>query len=140
MSAPRLRLALGLALVLLASTLLGGDCNPPNDDEVALYRLTNAPPTRTAEIREDDGRGSPARIDLSRGVVLAVGCWDTCDYTCEDPVLTVSDPSVLAVRTVDRLTAVRPDLALIAIQPGTTNLTVETECARKTYLVQVADD
>jgi hypothetical protein len=132
------RLAVALLTLLALGFGLGSECDP---QDISLYQVTGPPPTRTASIREaNDAADLPPTIELSRGVVLAVRCRDTCDYTCDDPVVTVSDPALLALREVDRPSAAQLELALIAVRPGTTNLTVETDCARKSYRVQILDD
>jgi hypothetical protein len=142
MSAWRLDHALASgALAALALTFgLGNECDPKTDDDLSLYRMTGAPPTRTAQVREaDDSAGRSPTITLSRGVVLSVRCWDTCDYTCDTPTFTVAHPELLSVRAVDRLNANVPEYALVAAQSGTTQLTIATDCKSKTYSVTITE-
>lgn len=126
----------GLALVFALS--VGADCDPERAADVALYTTTGAPPTAVARLQEADAeRGRDARIELSSGVVLAVRCWDTCDYTCDRPELIVGDASVLSVLEVERLGSRSPEYALVAHQPGSTTLRVRTSCFEKTYQIDV---
>lgn len=133
---PWLARVAGLALVFALS--VGADCDPERAADVALYTTTGAPPTAVARVQEaDPDRGLEARVELSSGVVLAVRCWDTCDYTCESPELITGDAAVLGVIEVERVGSRSPEYALVAHRAGTTTLRVRTSCDDKTYAVSV---
>jgi len=128
-------------LVALALPLTGGDCEPTRDDDIGLYAMTPAPPTRTARVAfEDRERGVPRTVTLSQGVVMSVRCWDSCDSNCVDPEIIPADPTVLGVRSIARVGSTRVEHALIGHRPGTTHLLVRSTCAEASYTVTVGAD
>jgi len=136
----RSRSYIALALIALGLASLGAnDCQTTTPDEVAIYTLTAAPLGRTALVQEAD-RTIPreARVQLTRGVATAVRCWDTCEYTCVEPKLVSADPTVLAVRPLLR-PGMSGEFVLVAVKSGTTTVTLESDCATKTYPVQVVE-
>jgi hypothetical protein len=130
-----------ITTALLAGTGLGADCNTTSTTpEVAIYTLSAAPPGRVALVQEADPSLQRERtVKLTRGVVTAVRCWDTCDYYCVDAKLVSADGTTLAVRPLIRQGVTGSEFALIAVKAGATSVALETECARKTYAVEVVE-
>lgn len=125
------------AVMALAASQLAADCNPTGPHEVSIYGLNTAPLGRTATITEDEPDLDEVRgVALSRGVALAVHCWDDCDYTCVEPTLTSSDPTVVRVAALARQ-GVTGEHVLVGVAPGQATLTLHSRCADKTYPVTV---
>jgi hypothetical protein len=121
---------------LLAAALSG--CPEPSEPDIEIYSITGAPVGRTARVH--NVVDPPAHdIQITRGVAVAVGCWDSCDYTCQAPTLTSADDSVVRVRQLYRAASSATQFVLVAVAPGTTEVTVETGCARRSYPVSVLD-
>ncbi|MFO0750662.1 MAG: hypothetical protein U1F43_34080, partial [Myxococcota bacterium] len=82
------RAAGALATLALAATGLGADCSTTTPHEVAMVNLTQPPAGRVGFITEEDRDLDTVRaVKLTRGVALAVRCWDSCDYVCTEPTL-----------------------------------------------------
>jgi hypothetical protein len=126
-----------ILLAALAAALPGCPDQPPPEDDIILYGLTTAPPGNQGVIVNSDEDGYS--ITMSRGVALGARCWDSCDYDCVAPHITAGDETVLALRPMWRPTGGDADRVLIAMQTGTTELTVGTSCATRTYAVRVVD-
>ena len=126
------------ALSLLAVGALTG-CPAPGPDEVSLLARTAPPPAKTARVTHDR-EFEEFTVVLSDGVAMSVGCWDNCDYTCESPTFSSADPSVLEVRPITRLTGSTEDHLIFGAAPGSTTLTVSSQCGSQTYQVTVLDD
>ncbi len=108
--------------------------------EVALLASTAPPPSRTARIDHRDVAEGPSTLTISNGVVMRLGCWDSCDYTCEQPVITSADPGIVQVRPTYGLAGSSIGYVLVATAPGSTRLTVATDCAEHEYAVTVVDE
>ena len=122
---------------LLATTLAG--CPEPTEPDIELYPFTNAPVGRTAVVRND--YDPPAHdIAITRGVVVGVSCWDSCDYYCLAPAVTSADESVVRVRPVYRASSTTTQFVLVAVAPGATEVTVQSACAERSYPVSVLED
>jgi hypothetical protein len=122
--------------LLLAAILLSGCPSESSAKTVELYALTSAPPARTALVTDTDVEHS---LTITRGVALALACWDSCDGPCVDPTITVADPTLAAVRAVSRPTSATPAWVLVAAASGQTQLSVATTCATQTYSLRVVD-
>lgn len=126
--------------VLLTAALAG--CPEPTEDDIEIYAITGAPVGRTAQIR--NVVDPPAfDVHMSRGVAIAVSCWDSCTYTCQSPALTSDDDSVVRIREIYRASSsssTSTQYVLVAVAPGTTQVTVQTACARRSYPVTVLDE
>jgi hypothetical protein len=129
---PALRLC-GAAVVLLAA----GCPVDTVTKQINLYTITVAPPARTATLVSNDLEHSVA---LSRGVALAIGCWDSCKGSCENPTFEVTDPAVATIRPVFRASGAYPTWVLVAKSAGMTQIRVATACAEQVYGLTVADD
>jgi len=132
-----MRFALLTVSGLLALALAG--CPEPTDDEIELYAFTGAPPGRTATVTNlyDPDEHD---IDITRGVTIGVGCWDTCDYYCQDPTVTSGDDSLIRIRKVYRASTTTTQFVLIAVATGNTQVTVRTACAERIYPVHILED
>ena len=85
-------------LALLIS--LGSSCDPEEAPKaISIYSLTNAPPGHEIDFIEDDD-GNLEKIVLSKGVVVAIRCWDNCDYQCVSPTFVLGDEGILQVHPV----------------------------------------
>jgi hypothetical protein len=127
-----------LALVALVVALGTAGCpEDPLPDTIQLYTVTVAPPARTATLVNDDLEHS---VTMSRGVALAIGCWDTCKGSCVGPTFTVTDPAVADIRPVYRSSGGYPTWVLVAKTAGSTQVKVATACAEQVYGLTVADD
>lgn len=126
-----------MLLVSLAVAVPGCPDQPDPEPDIILYPLTGAPPGNQGEVVNSDADGYT--ITMSRGVALGARCWDSCDYDCLAPHITAADEAVIAVRPMWRPTGGDADRVLIAMQTGTTELTVSTGCATRTYSVRVVD-
>lgn len=127
-------------LCLLAGLALAVPGCPEHSDavpDIILYGLTTPPPGNQGVIVSSDSDGYS--ITLSRGVAIGARCWDSCDYDCVAPHITPADESVIAVRPMWRPSGGDADRVLIAMQTGTTTVTVSTSCATRTYPVRVVD-
>ncbi len=128
-------------IVLLPSILLGygADCDPNRPHEVAIVATTSAPPSKTLDI-QNPSANIPAAITLSAGVVVAVRCWDSCDYTCEDFAITAADPTLVRILPIDRGSWYDEAFAIVAVKAGVTTLTVTSKCASQAYPLTVTAD
>lgn len=127
-----------LALFALAAALGTTGCpQDPVPESIQLYTITVAPPARTATLVSGE---LDHRVDLSRGVALAIGCWDTCKGSCESPTFEVGDPAIADVRPVFRSSGGYPTWVLVAKSAGMTQIKVVTACAEQVYGLTVADD
>lgn len=124
------------ALLLGVLALLACDPVPEAEPDIVIVASTAAPPARSAEIVNDDPTYS---VTLSTGAVLAARCWDSCEYQCIAPELTVGDPNLLEIRSVYRYGSSSSELALIGKRAGSTTLTIRTKCAERSYAVSVLD-
>ncbi|MCC6623735.1 MAG: hypothetical protein IT385_20925 [Deltaproteobacteria bacterium] len=133
-----MRPSLAIVVVALGFAGLGAnDCDPQSTDDVSIYTFTAAPLGASALVQERDPTiPREARVQITAGVALAVRCWDNCDYTCVEPRLVSADPSTLAVRPLLR-PGMTGEFALVAVKSGSTTLTLESDCATKTYPVEV---
>lgn len=112
-----------------------GACDPVEPDpDIIIHAASAEPPARTAKIANEKAGYT---VSLSEGVVLGAACWDSCDSACIGLEVIVADPSVLGARAVHRTAGSRADIALIAGEPGTTELVIRTKCAERTYAVVV---
>ncbi len=121
---------------LLAAGLLAG-C-----DSISLEPISEPPPTRRASIHEDD-----RDIDLSHGVAFAVECIDSCDGPCRGPKVRSGDESVVAVHRAYHFAGVArgedveehnpATFVLVGVSPGSTRITVESNCTDDSYAVTV---
>ena len=121
---------------LLALAALAG-CEP-EPDLVELVNLSSPPFASTASIETDRERDVYV-VELSVGVALAVGCWDSCypDQVCK---LTTADPEKLGVRPLYHLgSSLEDDFVLVAQRVGMTSLRVDSACASQEYVVRVVD-
>jgi len=124
------RVLIGItALVLLAG------CPTHRPDEIGLYATTGAPPARTARFIEQ----IPDRpvIEISRGVVMGIRCWDSCDGACVWPDFTVADPTLIQVLPTYRAGAASDGFVLTTLEAGISTLVVADACARQSYVVRV---
>ena len=119
---------------LFALVFLAG-CPDPEQPEVELYAITNAPPASRAVVVNDTHNDNYS-IELSTGVAIAAQCWSSCNSTCM-PIVTVSDGALLEVRPVFRANGSKSEVALIAKRPGTATLRVDSGCATRTYYLSV---
>lgn len=127
------RALLGLLLALSASA-----CPGEEDTEVVeIYALTAAPPARTATITNTE---EVHRVELSSGVAIAFGCWESCEYECVVPEFVVSDPSLVEIRPIFRLRGGSAAWVMIGKSPGSTQLVVRTACTNQAYSVQIEGD
>jgi hypothetical protein len=122
-----------LPLALLAALALAGCPDPESSEDISIYAITSAPSFQKADVVSDDEERS---VTMTAGVALAVSCWDTCDYSCENATLVAGNPDLLGVRLVYRRSGY-PGWALLARAAGTTTLTVTTACASQVYDVTV---
>jgi hypothetical protein len=123
-----------LLAALLALALAG--CPEEAEDEIEIYAFTAAPVGLTAAVRNQ--YDPPLHdVQITSGVTIAVGCWDSCDYTCVAPTLVSADPGVLRVQPLYRATSSATQFVLIAVAPGSTHVTVRTDCAEASYAVEV---
>lgn len=125
------------ALVVLAVALGATGCPEDPPPEIRLYTVTVAPPARTAILVSNETEHS---IQMSRGVALAIGCWDSCKGSCESPSFEVSDPAVADVRPVFRSSGAYPTWVIVAKSAGAATIRVATACAEQVYGLGVADD
>jgi hypothetical protein len=126
-----------LPLVLAVALLAGGCPEDPLPDTIQLYTITVAPPARTATLVSND---LEHRLEMSRGVALAIGCWDTCKGSCVAPTFEVGDPAIAEVRPVYRAAGGYPTWVLVAKTAGLTQVKVANACAEQVYGLTVADD
>jgi hypothetical protein len=128
------------ALLVCAAgvALLAAGC-PDNTatKTVELYTVTVAPPARKANLVSNE---LDHRVELSRGVALAIGCWDSCKGSCESPTFEITDATIADVRPVFRASGGYPTWVLVAKTAGMTQLRVATACAEQVYGLTVADD
>ena len=127
------------ALVLLAAAVALVTTGCPQDpvpDTIGLYAVTTAPPARTALLVSTD---LDHHVEMSRGVALGIGCWDTCKGSCESPTFEVTDTAIATVRPVFRSSGGYPTWVVVAKTPGTTQLRVANACAEQVYGLTVAD-
>jgi hypothetical protein len=128
------------ALLLLTAVVALGVTGCPHDevqDTITLFSQTVAPPARTATLVSTDVVHT---VEMSQGVVLAIGCWDTCKGTCEGPIFTVSDETVADVRPVFRASATYPTWVIVAKSAGSATIQVANACATQTYTLTVTND
>ena len=128
------------ALALLALAMALGTAGCPEDplpETIQLYTITVAPPGRTATLVSNE---LEHRVDMSRGVALAIGCWDTCKGSCVSPTFEVTDPAITDIRPVFRASGGYPTWVLVAKSAGMTQIRVATACAEQVYGLTVADD
>lgn len=127
-----------VSLAILAVTALAG-CPDPDDPDVELYAFTSAPVGRTATVRNQYDPEAHD-IEMTRGVAVGVGCWDSCDYYCVAPSVSSSDEGVVRVKEVYRANTTTKQFVLIAVAPGNAQVVVSTLCAQKSYPVHVLED
>jgi hypothetical protein len=126
----------GLIVTGMAMTLaLLAGCPTDRPDEIGLYATTGAPPARTARFIEQIP--SHPVIEISRGVVLGIRCWDSCDGACLRPDFTAADPTQIKVQATYRAGATTDSFVLTALKDGITTLVVADACARQAYVVRV---
>ena len=125
------------ASALFALLVLSG-C--PQTREIALTAETGPPPGKLARLIHDDYEPVEYSVTMSKGVVMTVDCWDSCDYYCKTITITPDDSSVVAIRPVFRLGGATTEHLLLAGEPGTTRLTVSNACATQSYDVTVLAD
>ncbi len=124
------------ALAVLAIVVGAAGCPDERQDTVTLYSVTVAPPARTALLVSSETEHT---VQMSRGVALAIGCWDTCKGSCVGPSFEVGDPAVAEVRPVFRSSGGYPTWVIVARTAGATTIRVATACAEQTYALTVAD-
>jgi hypothetical protein len=128
---------LGLAAIVLATA----GCP-------SLYAVSSAPPLTSAELDLVDDR-----IELSKGVALAIDCYDPWwGGPCEELAVTVDDPSIATVARAhldkyrDRAGFVydpqsqRSVFVVAGVSPGQTTLRIESDDGDRTLEVWVRDD
>jgi len=120
------------ALVLL---VLAGCPDPDYPPDLEIFSITGPPPASKATITNNE-RDDVYHIEMSAGVAIAAHCWHTCATACV-PKAVVVDESVMHVRPVYRVNGGSSELALIAKQPGTTAIRVDSGCYARTYTVTV---
>ena len=123
-----------LAISCLACVPLLGGC--PRKDmrpEIHLYQTTGAPPARKATIHQEN------IIEISRGVVMGVRCWDSCGTQCFAPHITPADSALLSVRQTYRSGAAQQEYVLIGLKQGRTRLHLTNGCATTSYQVTIVD-
>jgi len=123
-----------LAVVFLPLLGLLAGCPPPSEPTIEVYAVTAAPPARTAAIVTSDEEHT---ITISRGVALAMACWDSCRGACDSPTFTVGNPEVVSVRPASRPSTTGATWVLVAAAAGETSLTVRSACAEEVYAVNV---
>jgi hypothetical protein len=123
-----------LALALAAGGAVG--CDPERQEEILIYATTGPPPARTATVKETDGQ--PV-IQLSRGVVMGIRCWDSCDGECVTPTFTAQEPGLVQALPTYRAGRLSGHV-LVGLKAGSTWLRVADTCAQRSYLVGVLDD
>jgi hypothetical protein len=136
MTRARLRL---VALVPSILAAYGADCDPKPVHEVAIVATTGTPPSKTLTV-QNPSEDLPAAVTLSAGVVVAVRCWDTCDYTCEDFAITAADPTLVRIVPIDRGTSYDRTIAIVALKAGVSTLTVTSRCASQAYPLTITAD
>jgi hypothetical protein len=132
-----------IALVVAIAIPLAGCPDHEYPPDVLLLPLTSPPPAHEGRIVNDDELGY--HVELSHGVAIAARCWDWCEgqagTQCVNTTLTSSVEGILEVRPVYRLGQNDVDeFALSGVSPGTTFLTVRTQCTQRVYEVTVFDD
>lgn len=128
-----------LLLLLVFTPSLGADCEPDEEPgQISIYPTTPVPPGRSVSI--DSPPDDEADIRISVGLVTGFRCWDSCDYTCEEPELIVADDSIAHVLNVYRQSGYGRDYVLIASGVGSTQLTVRSACAELVYPVTVTPE
>lgn len=121
-------------LTLLALSSLAA-CEP-EIDTVELVTLSNAPFASKASI-ESNTVSDAYVIELSVGVAVAVGCWDSC-YPAQVCKLTSEEPEKLGVRPLYHVgNTSADDYVLVAQTIGPTTLHVESACASQDYVVRI---
>jgi hypothetical protein len=120
------------ALLALA-TVVG--CDPTYPDTIALDALTSPPFGSKGSITTNETLDS-FHVNMSVGVALAAGCWDSC-YEEELCTVTAANPAVLGVRPLYRIGATGNQFVLVAQTVGATMLHVETQCAARDYFVEI---
>lgn len=124
-----------LALLGAAAALVGCVSEVPR--HVELWAITGAPPSRTVELHNRDGKHA---IVVSAGVAFAVSASDNCPpvptATPEPPRLTIADPTVLEAHLLARSPA-RREWLLVAKKVGATTVVVTAACATQSYEVSV---
>ena len=131
-----------LLLVALVPSVLAGygaDCTPEPAREVAIVATTAAPPSKTLTI-QSPSENILAEVTLSAGVVVAVRCWDSCDYTCEDFAITAADPTLVRILPIDRGSSYDRQIAIVAVKAGVSTLTVTSHCASEVYPLTITAD
>jgi hypothetical protein len=124
-------------LVTMLAITATGCPDEPDPKSVELFAITGAPPASLAKVTNNE-TDDIYRIELSVGVAIAARCWDSCDSTCASAKLTVGEDRLFGVRPVYRQNGGKSEFALIAKQPGTTTLHVETPCAARDYQVFIS--
>ncbi len=128
----------GIVFAALVVAMLAG-CPDPSDPDVELYAITSAPVGRTASVRNEYDP-TAHDVEMTRGVAVGVGCWDSCDYYCVAPSVSSSDEGVVRVKEIYRANSTAKQFVLIAVAPGNAQVVVSTVCAQKTYPVHVLED
>lgn len=130
---------------LAAFALLAGGCS-----EVTLSALTVPPPGKTAHLDDEDDT-----LDLSRGIAIGFECTGSDDGyygPCRDAKVYVDDPEIAAAYTsfMDTLAEsyntghagarAKTAFVIVGLQPGKTQVTVDTKDGNVTLDVTVTDD
>ncbi len=114
-------------------------------ETLELRGLTDPPPSREGRV---DTERHTAR--LTKGVALAVECWDSCiepTAQCSGAKIEVSDEEVLSVHraflseNVGSLHADSNRLVFVfaGLEAGEADVTVTTDCTEETYKVTVSE-
>jgi hypothetical protein len=123
-----------LALPALLALALAGCPDPSTEKDISIWSSSYAPPSRVGKVTSTDEERS---IQISRGLALAIGCWDTCDYGCVSPTFTAANPELLTVRPV--YSSYGSSYVILAKAAGTTTLTISDSCASVDYAVTVEE-
>lgn len=130
---------------LLAIALLAAGCG-----EVTLSAMTVAPPGKTAHLDDDDDT-----LDLSRGIAIGFECTASEDSyygPCRETKVYVDNPDIAAAYTSFMDTVVesynggpagargRTALIVVGLQPGKTQMTVDTKDGNVTLDVTIKDE
>ena len=130
---------------ILAVALLATGCS-----EITLSALTVAPPGKTAHLDDEDDT-----LDLSRGIAIGFECTGSDDGyhgPCRDTKVYVDNHEIIAAYTsfMDQLdeswntghagARAKTAIVVVGLQPGKTQVTVDTKDGNVTLDVTVKDD
>lgn len=121
-------------LIAVMLTVLTG-CPEERNHNVTLYQRTGAPPTLQADLEQGED-GAIGTIRLSRGVAMAVACWDSCpsaELNCEHVTVAVDETNIITVHPVYDPYGEDDTFVLSGATSGATNVTVTTRCGSKQY-------